>query len=173
MTYACPAGIFRANGGYMVIMAHLHHWKDLCKAIDRTDLVDHPDFKTDNVRLKRRSTVIQIIEDWLRTFPDIPSAVAHLEKFNVPVAPVLSVIDTLEYPHLRERGTVRTINDRLHGELDVPGFPIKFSAFPEELPLEAATLGQHNEEILTTYLGRAAEEIQQLREAGVLVEEER
>ena len=172
MTYACPAGIFRANGGYMVIMAHLHHWKDLCKAIDRTDLVDHPDFKTDNVRLKRRSTVIQIIEDWLRTFPDIPSAVAHLEKFNVPVAPVLSVIDTLEYPHLRERGTVRTINDRLHGELDVPGFPIKFSAFPEELPLEAATLGQHNEEILTTYLGRAAEEIQQLREAGVVVEKE-
>ena len=173
MTYACPAGVFHATGGHVVIMAHLHHWKDLCKAIDRTDLIDHPDFETDNTRLKRRDTVTKILEDWLQAFPDVPSAIAHLGKFGVPVAPVLSVIETLDYPHHRERGTVRTINDRLHGDLDVPGFPIKFSSFPEELPLEAATLGQHNQEILTSYLGQTQDEVQQLREAGVLVEEER
>lgn len=173
MTYACPAGVFQAAGGHVVIMAHLHHWKDLCKAIGRTDLADHPDFVTDNTRLKRRDTITKILEDWLQAFPNVPSAVAHLEKFGVPVAPVLSVFETLDYPHHRKRGTVRTINDRLHGDLDVPGFPIKFSSFPEELPLEAATLGQHNEEILTTYLGQTHDQARLLREAGVLVEEER
>ena len=57
----------------------------------------------------------------------------------------------------------------IHGDLDVPGFPLKFSEFPEELPLHAPTLGQHNEEVLTSYLGRSVEEVEQLREAGVLV----
>ena len=93
--------------------------------------------------------------------------------FNVPVAPVLSVAETLDYPHLRERGTVTTINDPIHGDLDVPGFPLKFSEFPDELPLHAPTLGQHNEEVLTSYLGRSVEEVRQLREAGVVVEENR
>ena len=85
---------------------------------------------------------------------------------------MLSVTETLDYPHLRERGTVRTIHDPLHGDLDVPGLPLKFSEFPEELPLQAPTLGQHNVEILTTYLSRTLEEVQRLREEGVLVERE-
>ena len=172
MTYACPAGVFRGAGGYLVIMAPLHHWADLCRALERPDLIDHPDYSMDRARLKRRDEVTQLLEDWLQTFSDVPSAVAYLEKFHVPVAPVLSVVETLEYPHLRERGTVQTIHDRLHGDLDVPGFPIRFSGFPEDLLLEAATLGQHNEEILTTYLGHTPEEVRKLQEDGVLVEKE-
>jgi crotonobetainyl-CoA:carnitine CoA-transferase CaiB-like acyl-CoA transferase len=84
------------------------------------------------------------------------------------------VEETLNYPHLRERGTVRTIHDPVYdGELDVPGFPLKFSEFPEELPLQAPTLGQHNVEILTKYLGRAPEDIHRLQDDGVLIERRR
>ena len=172
MTYACPGGVFRAKGGYLVIMSFLHHWKDLCQAMERPDLIDDPNFNTDIVRLQRRDEVVKIIEDWLQRFPDVPGAVAHLEKFQVPVAPVLSVAETMKHPHHRARGTVRTIHDRLHGEFDLPGMPLKFSKFPQDLPLEAATLGQHNEEILTTYLGRSSQDVRQLQEAGVLVEKE-
>ena len=170
MTYACPSGVFRGNGGYLVIMAIFHHWPDFCKAIERPELIDDSRYSTDQARLKRRDEVTTMIEDWLQTFPDVESAVAHLESFHVPVAPVLSVAETLDYPHLRERGTVTTINDPIHGELDVPGFPLKFSEFPDELPLHAPTLGQHNEEILTEYLRRSPEEVQQLRDAAVLFE---
>jgi len=49
---------------------------------------------------------------------------------------------------------------------------LKFSRFPKDLPLEAATLGQHNAEVLMTYLGRSSQEVQKLREAGVLIEKE-
>lgn len=172
MTYACPGGVFRGKGGYLVIMSFLHHWKDLCAAMGRSDLVDDPDFSTDLARLARRAEVVKIIEDWLQTFPDVPSAVAHMEKHQVPVAPVLSVVETTQHPHHRARGTVRTVHDRLAGDFDIPGMPLKFSRFPKDLPLEAATLGQHNEEILTRYLGRSPQEVQQLRAAGVLVEKE-
>ncbi|MGE0823966.1 MAG: CaiB/BaiF CoA transferase family protein [Candidatus Binatia bacterium] len=172
MTYACPGGVFRAKGGSLVIMSFLHHWKDLCRAMERPDLATDPDYSTDPARLQRRSTVVKIIEDWLQTFPDVPSAVAHLEKFQVPVAPVLSVAETVQHPHHRARGTVRTVNDRLHGAVDIPGMPLKFSRFPQDLPLKAATLGQHNAEILTTYLGRTSQDVQQLQTDGVLIEKE-
>jgi crotonobetainyl-CoA:carnitine CoA-transferase CaiB-like acyl-CoA transferase len=174
MTYLAPGGVFHANGGYLVIMAFFHHWPDFCRAMERPDLIDDPRYNTDQARLERRDEVVKMIEDWLQIFPDVPSAVAHLERFNVPVAPVLSVEETLSYPHLRERGTVRTIYDPIYGDdLDVPGFPLKFSEFPEELPLQAPTLGQHNAEILTTYLGRTPEEARRLQEEGVLVEKPR
>jgi crotonobetainyl-CoA:carnitine CoA-transferase CaiB-like acyl-CoA transferase len=174
MTYLCPGGVFRGNGGHVVIMGFFHHWPDFCRAMERPDLVDDPRYCNDLVRLERREEVVKLIEDWLQTFPDVQSAVAHMERFNVPVAPVLSVEETLTHPHLRQRGTVRTIADPIHaGEIDVPGFPLKFSEFPEELPLTAPTLGQHNDEVLTRYLGRTAEDVQKLREAGVLVEARR
>jgi crotonobetainyl-CoA:carnitine CoA-transferase CaiB-like acyl-CoA transferase len=174
MTYLMPGGVFKGTNGYLVIMGFFHHWPDMCKAMGRPEMIEDSRYSTDMARLERRDEVVKIIEDWLQTFPDVPSAVAHLEKFDVPVAPVLSVEETLTYPHLRDRGTVRTIYDPVYdGELDVPGFPIKFSEFPEEAPLQAPTIGQHNAEILTKYLGRTTEEVKKLQAAGVLMEQRR
>ncbi len=172
LTYVCPAGVFRGKGGHLVIMSFLHHWKDLCQAMERPELADDPLYSTDQARLQRRAEVVKLIEDWLQNFPDVASAVAHLERFQVPVAPVLSIAETVKHPHHRARGTVRTVHVRLHGDVEIPGLPLKFSRFPKDLPLEAATLGQHNEEILTTHLGRSREDVQRLREAGVLIEKE-
>jgi crotonobetainyl-CoA:carnitine CoA-transferase CaiB-like acyl-CoA transferase len=174
MTYLMPGGVFKGTDGYLVIMGFFHHWPDMCKAMGRPEMIEDPRYSTDMARLERRDEVVKIIEDWLQTFPDVPSAVAHLEKFDVPVAPVLSVEETLTHPHLRDRGAVRTIYDPVYdGELDVPGFPIKFSEFPEEAPLQAPTIGQHNAEILTKYLGRTPEEVKKLQADGVLMEQRR
>jgi crotonobetainyl-CoA:carnitine CoA-transferase CaiB-like acyl-CoA transferase len=49
-----------------------------------------------------------------------------------------------------------------------PGFPLRFSAFPERLPLEAAVLGDHNDEVLSQYLGYSQERIRALETDGVL-----
>jgi CoA:oxalate CoA-transferase len=172
MTYACPAGVFRGNGGYLVIMGLLHHWKDVCQTIGRPELATHSDYETDAKRLERRTEIVQMLEDWLHTFPDVASAVAELERHHVPVAPVLSVAETVHHPHHRQRGTVRTVHDSLHGDFDMPGMPLRFSRFPKDPPLEAPTLGQHNNEILTTYLQRSTADVHQLRAAGVIQEQE-
>jgi crotonobetainyl-CoA:carnitine CoA-transferase CaiB-like acyl-CoA transferase len=170
LNYVAPAGVFKANGGWIVIMAFLHHWKDLCKAMDRPDLVDDAKLGTDAGRLANRAEMIKLIEDWLATFPDRDSAVTHMQKSGVPAAPVLSIEETVSHPHLRARGTVRTVEDRIAGKFEIPGMPLKFSEFPQDLPLEAATLGQHNGEVLRDLLGRSDTEIEELRKAKVLVE---
>jgi crotonobetainyl-CoA:carnitine CoA-transferase CaiB-like acyl-CoA transferase len=62
-----------------------------------------------------------------------------LEKHRVPFAPILTVEQAMNHPHLRERRTVRTIKDRFLGEFEIPGFPMRFSDYAE-LDLEAPTL---------------------------------
>ena len=88
----------------------------------------------------------------------------------MPVAPVLNTPEAVAHPHLRARGTVRKAQDPVLGEVDVPGFPIRFSASPGQLDMQAPLLGQHNAEVLKEFLGYSDERIAQLKQQGVLVE---
>ncbi len=168
LNYLCPAGVFKANGGWVVIMAFQHHWKDLCAAMQRPDLVNHERYATDAGRLAERPVIVKLLEDWLATFPDRDSAVALMQQHQVPAAPVLSVAETLTHPHHVARGTVRTITDPIAGTFQIPGMPLRFSKFPDDLPLEAPTLGQHNAEVLRDWLGMNEQEIASLESANVL-----
>ena len=168
LNYICPAGVFKATGGWVVIMAFLHHWRDLCTAMNRADLVEHEYLGSDAGRLAHRDEVVAILEDWLATFPDRDAAIAHMHAHRVPAAPVLSIEETLRHPHLLARRTVRTINDPVAGSFQIPGMPLKFSEFPDDLDLTAPTMGQHNAEVLREWLAMDEDEIEQLRSANVL-----
>lgn len=170
MGYIAPAGIFAANNGSVLIMAFLHHWKDLCTAMGRPELIDDEIYGNDTGRLEHIDGTVAIIEAWLATLPDVDSAIEILEAHNVPCAPILSVADTVTHPHLVQRGTVRTITDRIAGEFQIPGNPLRFSEFPEPPDYEAATLGQHNREVLRDVLGKDAATIDSLYADGVLIE---
>jgi CoA:oxalate CoA-transferase len=62
---------------------------------------------------------------------------------------------------------VRKIRDRIIGEYDIPGVPLRFSDFPTELDLQAPFLGEHNAEILGR-LGYSADRISEMEKSGVL-----
>ena len=93
---------------------------------------------------------------------------AAMKEFRVPHAPVLSLDEAVKHPHLRERGTVRSVHDRILGDFEVPGFALRFSEFPGRLELDAPLLGEHNEEVLTHYLGYAPARVNELVEKRVI-----
>jgi crotonobetainyl-CoA:carnitine CoA-transferase CaiB-like acyl-CoA transferase len=74
----------------------------------------------------------------------------------------------MKHPHLVERQTVQTVHDRLLGDFQIPGFPLRFSSFPDRLDLEAPFLGEHNGQVLASYLGYTQEQINRLERDGVL-----
>ena len=167
--YACPAGVFKGRERYMIIIAPLEqHWSKLCEAIGQPSLARDPRFTDNASRLSNLEELVAIIEGWLRSQSSDDAAIATLKEYHVPIAPILSVPEALQHPHLRHRGTVRTIQDRILGELDVPGFALRFSEFPKTLELQAPTLGEHNAEILTQWLAYTPEQVQELERKGIL-----
>tara|TARA_R110000787_G_scaffold75748_1_gene167505 strand:+ start:2770 stop:3978 length:1209 start_codon:yes stop_codon:yes gene_type:complete len=163
-----PAGIFKGKKRYMFIAGLLHFWEGVAKAIDREDLITDPLYKTNELRVANNDALVEIIENWIQNQESDEVALKILEDAHVPVAPILSVQEAMDHPHLIERRTVRTINDPVMGEFQIPGMPLRFSDFPDELLLEAVALGESNREILTNYLGYSSADIDRLYEAGVI-----
>lgn len=60
------------------------------------------------------------------------------------------------------------LNLRLLGDIDVPGFALRFSEFPHTLDLQVPMLGEHNAEILTQWLDYTKDEMQELERKGIL-----
>jgi crotonobetainyl-CoA:carnitine CoA-transferase CaiB-like acyl-CoA transferase len=164
----CPAGLFKGRDGYLFVLGLEHQWALICRAMSKPELIDDPRFATNVKRVENQAAVIEIIEGWIRSQPSDDEALRTLQAGHVPTAPVLTIEQAVNHPHLQERHTVRRISDRTLGEIDIPGMPLKFSEFPDELPLQAPFLGEHNEEILRTYLSYTSAEVQQLESDGVL-----
>ena len=169
LSYAAPCGMFKGRDRYLIIIAGVEHqFAQLCEAMGRPELASDDRFRTNPRRLKNLAQLIRIIEEWLAAMPSDEAAIERLAEYRVPAAPVLSPDEALKLPHLRQRGTVTTVNDPILGSFDLPGFPLHFSSFPEPAGDGAPMLGQHNEEILTAYLGYSRERVGELERAGVL-----
>ena len=168
-------GIFKGRGAesYFFIMAPVdHQFAALCRVMGRPELGTDPRFSTVIARAANLAEITGIIQAWLDSEPDDETILRKLEENAIPVAPILSIEQAVNHPHLRERRTVRKIRDRVLGEYDIPGVPLRFSDFPKELELEAPFLGEHNAEILGG-LGYSADRIRELEKAGVLMSGDR
>lgn len=163
-----PAGLFKGKSTYLFILCLEHQWAVLCRAMGKPELIEDPRFATNVKRVENLAAMIPIIEGWITAQASDDEAVRILQEGHVPTAPVLSIAEAVNHPHHRARGTIRQITDRKFGQLEIPGMPLRFSQFPDELPLQAPFLGEHNEEILTTHLSYTADQVRQLQNEGVL-----
>ena len=165
-----PTGVFRCKGEeFIAIMVMPYQWPQMIKAMSMPALAHDPRFATPRARRDNNEALKEIIEQWLGRFPTRAAAIAALEAERVPCAPVLTLHEAMRHPHLRERRTVRQVKDRLIGEFDIPGMPVKFSQWPEKTSLSADLLGEHNEEVLGTLLGLSDRDIAALYADKVLV----
>lgn len=165
-----PAGIFRhSDEQFITLMVLPHQWPQLAKAMKMPELLIDPRFSTGRLRRDNNDVLKVIIEEWLATFPRREMALQALEAERVPCAPVLTLHETVAHPHLRERKTVRRVSDPLLGDFDIPGLPVKFSAWPERTMLKADLLGEHNEEILRELAGLSDADLAALYADKVLV----
>lgn len=165
---SCPQGVFKSKEGYIVLLVLDRQWPNMTKAMGRPELEKDPRYATLQLRAKNQKNLIETIENWLQAFETDEEALKVLAENRVPAAPVLTIEETIEHPHFRARRMVRDITDPLLGPVTLPGFPFKFSAFPDELDLEAPTLGQHNKDVLSSHLNLATSEIEHLEAQGVL-----
>jgi len=165
-----PTGVFRCADGKFVTLATLpHQWKQLVQALEMPQLLDDARFATGSLRRANNGALKDVVEEWLLRFPTREAAIAHLEAHRIPVAPVLTLNEAMAHPHMRERGTVRRTAHPMLGEFDIPGMPVRFSAWQSGHVLRADLLGEHNEGILREVLRLDDDDIRGLYLSGVLV----
>ena len=167
---AAPLGLFKCQDGFLFMVVMARQWGLLCEAMGREDLAESPEFDTNMKRVERKEELVEIIEGWLSNYKR-DDALKLLEDLHIPVAPVLSVPEAMEHPHLIEREVIRTIHDRGYGELQIPGVPLRFSEFPEKLDLQAPYLGEFNREVFGDILGMSDADVDALENEGVLKSE--
>jgi CoA:oxalate CoA-transferase len=165
-----PCGVFKGRKIYFIIMAWMdRHWAQFCEAMGHPELARDPRFADLPARVKNRDAVAEVVEAWLASMPDDEKSLEVMRAARVPVAPIHTLEDAMNHPHLRERGTVAEVHDRVLGDMKVPGFPIRFSEFPSPANMQAPLLGEHNELILRKYLGYPEERIAALKTDCVLI----
>ncbi len=165
-----PTGAFHyRDGQYVFLTVPPHQWPQLVKAMGMPELASDPRFKSARGRRDYQKELRDVIEKWLAGFPTRDDALAALDKERVPCAPVLSVNEAIKHPHLNERKTVRWVDDPILGRIAIPGMPVKFSAWPDNLQPRASRLGADNERVLHELLGMTDDQITALYRDGILV----
>ena len=164
-----PIGIFRCAGDEFVSINVLsHQWPQLAKTLGHPELADNPRFATPHARRDNNDEIVTLVEDWLRRFATREDAIAALERDRIPCAPILTINEAMEQPHLLERGTVRKVEDDQLGAFAVPGNPARYSDWSVPTDLKADMLGESNESVLHE-LGLSDDEIAGLYEERVIV----
>jgi len=93
--------------------------------------------------------------------------VSLFQSKGLPVAPVNTIEDLLNDPHLQERGFFRELLHPVAGRAAYAGLPFQMRGTPGEVHSPAPTLGQDNAAVYGE-LGYSTDDLQVLAAAGVV-----
>lgn len=163
-----PYNVYRAADGWLAIIAISEkHFEAVMHVIGKPELIGHEDFKDRFQRVANIDEVDAMIEEWTSTQPRW-DAVDALQAAGVPCAPVLTVAEVADDPHLRHRGMIQDVEHTTLGTVSVPGCPIRLGDSPTPPMRSAPSLGNATDDVLTDLCGYTADRIEALRTASAV-----
>ena len=147
----CPFDLFPAKDGTIAIAAPgPGHWKKLCEAMGREDLID--DERTRDVlrRASNRAFTIEAITAFTRD--RTRGEITDLLGGVVPVGPVQTAADIFADPHVAAREMLPEVE--LPGDNDpvqLPGTPIRFTETKAGIHRRPPILDEHRDEVLREF----------------------
>ncbi|MCP3028353.1 CaiB/BaiF CoA-transferase family protein [Halobacillus sp. A5] len=168
-----PYNVYAASDGYIAILCVAdRQWQSLLKVIDKHDLLEDERFQTNIDRSAHTELVDEIVTNW--TFDKKKLEISDiLIEANVPHAPVLSIDEVADDPHLKYRKMIREIEHPQAGNIKVPGSPIRLSDSTLEEVIAAPLLGQHTDEVLQDMLGLSHDQLESLHQKKVILTKEK
>ncbi|HKV53523.1 MAG TPA: CoA transferase [Candidatus Binataceae bacterium] len=162
-----PSNTYRARDGWVYIIAvQQKMWERFCHAAGREDLVKDARASSVHNRASNTDWVDEQVAAWVRE-RTVAEVVEILAPAGVPVAPVQTIPQAANDPHLWERQMLVETEDRKGGKTFVAGLTVKFSETPGAVgPIPEP--GEHNQEIFGELLGHTPAEIEAWRSEGVI-----
>ena len=156
-----------ADGKYVCIVAGSDaNFGRLCKAMDRTNLLDDPRFAKLADRAEHGDTINGIVAEWTsgHTAAEVEDACVACD---VPVATAYTAADMFADPHFAARGDLLEVDDPVAGPLRQQApFP-RIVGEPVVAPSGAPRLGEHTRSVLGE-LGLSEHDLAELADQGVI-----
>ena len=162
-----PGGEYPCKDGWVLIAAgDDHHWHRVCAALDKPEWANDPRFTERNERFKNRAEVNEAVKTLLADMTQ-KEALEHFTNHDVVIAPVNTIAQAAEDPHPWERRALVEVDDPIAGKVVVSGDFWHFSRTPAVIGT-TPTVGEHNDDILTTLANLTEDQIQELRDSRVI-----
>lgn len=162
---------YRCADGEWIALSMLQpdrYWADLCAVLEIPEAATDPRFATMLDRMGNCAECVALLDatfarrtraDWLE----------RLSRGGDFIVSAVNSVDQLpDDPQVRANGYVTSFEHPVYGSTEVVGIPVRLSDTPGRLRLPAPEFGQHTEQILVDELGYGWDDIERLREAGVI-----
>ncbi|WP_406855730.1 CoA transferase [Alsobacter sp. KACC 23698] len=165
--YSTPMGVVATADGFINIgVGGEGHWANFCRAIERPDLLEDPQFATQADRFRNRPKLREILAE---VFRQRGSAewLERLERERVPAGPIYHMDEVFADPQVQHLGIAAPVRHPARGDIRVVGQPVQLSRTPAAVVSAVPDPGEHTDEVLAR-AGYGAGDIERLRRAGVV-----
>ncbi|MFH0866020.1 MAG: CaiB/BaiF CoA-transferase family protein [Bacteroidota bacterium] len=164
-----PFQAFKAKDNYLVIaLGNDNLWETFCNAVNRKDLITDSRFETNGLRTQNVKELEQILaeiiiqnntQEWFEIF----------EKIQIPYSPINTIDKVMENRQVLSRNMIVEVEDKKAGSVKIAGNPIKMTTIEEQkFRNPAPDIGEHNRKIYSEMLGYTVEDIENLKNEGVI-----
>jgi len=163
-----PFQVLPTKDGYFVLITVPEEdWQKFLKLAGREDLISDPRFPSHKDRVANYAAFEPILNEITKT-KTTAEWLALLEANGIMCGPVNNIGQVVNDPHIKERGMIVEVAHHRVGRLRVTGTPMKFSRTQCQIEKACPDVGEHTAEILSSMLGFSAENLEELRKAGVI-----
>lgn len=160
-----PYGIYRTSDGFMVLSTNAGDRPEVLAQVVGTQAI-LPLMGSEEKNMKNREEIFALVQEKIQEKPT-EYWLARFNAVGIWCGKVNDYEALKNDPQVLHNGIIQTIPHPKAGSFRSVGTPIYYSATPPTIRRTVPGLGEHNEEILTA-LGYSAEDIQGLKDKGVL-----
>jgi benzylsuccinate CoA-transferase BbsF subunit len=167
---AAPHGVYRCSGNdrwCAISVSTEKEWEGFKRALGKPNWASEERFSTAQLRLQNVEYLDELIQEWTVQRP-AEEVMKILQRERVPAGVVQNAADLASDPQLKARGFFVELEHTLMGKTTGDASPIRLSENPAEYKRAAPEPGQDNEYVFHDLLGLSRDQINGLKEKGVI-----
>ena len=142
-------------------------WRTFCPLVGLAQMMDDPRYVTNARRNANRMSLVAALQEAFltRTYEEWE---AVLLPAGIPMGAINTIDQVVDHAQVRARGSLVESTHPVAGSIQMTGPPVRMSDTPGTVRAPAPLLGEHTEEILRDRLGMTSDEIEHLKQAGIV-----
>lgn len=142
------------------------HWDRFCRAVGRPDLQENPAYRTNEMRIDARATLMPVLRELLGGMT-LEQAIAVCEQARIPFSPINRPEDLFDDPHLQATDGLMATTLPNGVQTRLPRLPIRMANARFDLRRDPPQIGEHTADVLGE-LGFSQQDIAALEAAQIV-----